>query len=144
MLSPHRSDSGQVGEVGYNNSAAIYNLSASIAADVVNEYSSSVSHSSRLLLKLGFGHGWRALSSQQVGMRRVTQILALRDMAMNDPITRHTLCLCNPLSWLPPFSCINWSFHRLFPSGVHASVLLISSQSESSSSSTASLHVSWQ
>lgn len=52
-------------------------------------------------------------------------------------------CLCNPLSWLPPFSCITLSFHGLFPSKVRASGLLISSLSESGSSSTASLHISW-
>lgn len=53
-------------------------------------------------------------------------------------------CLCNPLSWLPPFSCIHLSFHGLFPSRVPASGLLVSFLSESSSSSTTSLHISWQ
>lgn len=38
MLSPHRSDSGQVGEVGYSDPAGIYKLSASIAAYLVNKY----------------------------------------------------------------------------------------------------------
>lgn len=49
------------------------------------------------LLKRGFSRGPGAWGSQRVGMRQLSQVLALQDTAMNVPVTRHTLASEIPL-----------------------------------------------